>query len=60
MLERNIPSTLLQRVSYKELGEISKMTLIFHIREIYFYTLTSSKMKVTTWRGDELSSNGGI
>lgn len=60
MLERNISSTLLQRVSYKELGEISKMTLIFHIREIYFYTLTSSKMKVTTWRGDELSSNGGI
>lgn len=60
MLERNISSTLLQRVSYKELGEISKMTLIFHIREIYFYTLTGSKMKVTTWRGDELSSNGGI
>lgn len=49
MLERNSPSVLLQRVSGKELGEISKMTFLFPIGGIYFYTLTCSEMEVTAW-----------
>ena len=39
MLERNSPSMQLQRVSGKELSEISKMTFLFPIGGIYFYTL---------------------
>lgn len=60
MLETNTPLMLLQRASHKELGETSRMTFVFHRREIYFYPLTCSQVEVTAGRGDELSSNEGI
>lgn len=50
MLERNNRPVLLQRVSPKEPGEMSQMTFIFHVWEIYFYTHTCSKMEVTAQR----------
>lgn len=60
MLERKSPSMPLQRVSGKELSEISKMAFLFPMGGFIFIHSHVQKWKLLLGLGDELTSTGGI